>query len=208
MNKNLVLFDIVFYVALPLIIWNVGRDIIGDYYAMLLSSVPGIIYTLVRFMKTKKWNVTGIFIVSTLTIGVLVDVLSGNALQLLWNNVYYSFATSAFFIFTIIIRKPMALLFALDVSEMQGYDRKETKELFYTPKIYLVYMFITFVMASRGIIIGMIKSRLIMKYGVDAFDQGIILKNGVGWLITGITFIGFMYVMKLITKITSKDIRA
>ncbi|KAA0549094.1 hypothetical protein FZW96_04050 [Bacillus sp. BGMRC 2118] len=208
MNKNLVLFDIIFYVALPLIIWNMGREIIGDYYAMLLSSVPGIIYTLIRFMKTKKWNVTGIFIVSTLTVGVLVDVLSGNALQLLWNNVYYSFVMSVFFIVTILIRKPMALLFALDVVEMQGYNREETRVLFCNPKIYKVYILITIAMGLRGLIIGVINSQLIMKYGVDAFDQGIIFKQVVGWVMTGITFFGYLYVMKLSTNLTDKKISA
>ncbi|MGM0866333.1 MAG: hypothetical protein ACQEWF_16795 [Bacillota bacterium] len=43
MKRNFVLLDLLIYVALPLFVWNIMRDYIGDYYAMLLSSVPGII---------------------------------------------------------------------------------------------------------------------------------------------------------------------
>ncbi|WP_374056177.1 hypothetical protein [Rossellomorea sp. FM04394] len=83
MKKNFVLLDLLMYVALPLFVWNIMRDYIGDYYAMLLFSVPGIIYTVYRFIEMKKVNTFGLFILVTLIVGTLIDVLAGSSLQLL-----------------------------------------------------------------------------------------------------------------------------
>ena len=54
---------------------------------MLLSSVPGIIYTLYTFEK--QFNVTGFFILITLISNTTVDLLSGSAERMLWNDAYY-----------------------------------------------------------------------------------------------------------------------
>jgi hypothetical protein len=62
MKKNIVLLDLIFYGALPLLFWNVLRDVTGDYYAMLLSSVPAILYTMYRFWEMKRVNVFGIYL--------------------------------------------------------------------------------------------------------------------------------------------------
>jgi len=72
MKNNVILLDLIFYLALPLFVWHVLRDHVGDYYAMLLTSVPGIIYTLYRFKQTKKLNVTGTFILASLVIGTVL----------------------------------------------------------------------------------------------------------------------------------------
>jgi hypothetical protein len=198
MKKNIVLLDLIFYVGLPLFVWNGMRDFLGDYYAMLLSSVPGIVYSLYRFFELKRVNILGIFMIATLVVGTLIDVLAGSALQLLWNNVYYAAAMSTFFIITIVMKKPIALYFGLDFAELQGYDRKFSKHLYNEKPIFIIFQLVTFVFAIRSGVLAGVKAWLILEYGVDAFDKGIIIRQAFNWIMTGLAVGGFIYIGKLI----------
>ena len=198
MKKNIVLLDLMIYVALPLFVWNILRDYTGDYYAMLLSSIPGILYTIYRFMEMKKVNTLGLFIIVTLIVGTLIDVLAGSSLQLLWNNVYYAAGLSLFFLLTMIFKKPISLYFALDFAELQGFDRNFSKSLYYKKPLYLIFQLITLCFALRSGILAIVKTWLILEFGVEAFDKGIILRQAFSWIITGITVAGFFYIGKII----------
>ncbi|MCA1054334.1 hypothetical protein LCM10_04985 [Rossellomorea aquimaris] len=205
MQKNIVLGDIIFYLIFPIVIWNISRDYIGDYYAMLLSSVPGIIYSVIRFILLKKVNLFGLFMIGTLLAGTLVDVLSGSALNLLWNNVYYSYGIGLFFILTILFNRPITLFFALDFVEMQGYDRKEMRTIFYQKRILNLFKLITFGFAFRDILLASIKVWLISEYGVEAFDKGLILRQILSWTLTGVTIYGFIYISKILSENRGHD---
>ncbi|WP_053220210.1 VC0807 family protein [Virgibacillus senegalensis] len=204
MKRNIVLLDIIFYVLFPLFIWHFIRDFIGDYYAMLLSSVPGILYSVYRFFELKRINFFGIFILVTLMIETLIDVLAGSSLQLLWNNVFYAAAMSLFFLSSVFIKKPITLYFGLDFAELQGYDRHFSKCLYKQKRIFLVFQLITLVFALRSGVLAIVKACLILKYGVEAFDKGIILRQAFSWIMTGITVAGFFYIGKIIY--TSPDL--
>lgn len=198
MKRNFVLLDLLIYVALPLFVWNIMRDYIGDYYAMLLSSVPGIIYTVYRFIQMKKVNTFGLFILITLIVGTLIDVLAGSSIQLLWNNVYYAAALSLFFFITMLLRKPISLFFGLDFAELQGYDRTFSKRLYYKKPLYRIFQLITLCFALRSGILAIVKAWLILEYRVEAFDKGILLRQAFSWIMTGITVAGFIYIGKII----------
>lgn len=191
----------------PIVIWNIGRDYIGDYYAMLASSVPGIIYSMIRFALLKKINLFGVFIVSNLLIGTLIDVLSGSAINLLWNNVFYSYFIGLLFVSTIFINKPIALYFALDFVELQGQNRIKMREVFYQPRVLTIFKLITFGFAFRDILLASIKVWLIVTYGIESFDKGLILRQVLSWILTGLSIYGFIYISKLIndnSKSTNK----
>src|SRR5690625_7616003 len=64
MNKRLMLLDLICYGVIPFLIWNYGRESLGDYIAILLSTVPGFIYTIYRFIKEKQLNIFGLFIIT------------------------------------------------------------------------------------------------------------------------------------------------
>ena len=198
MKKNVILLDLIFYVGLPLLFWNGFRDVIGDYYAMLASSVPAIIYSIYRFYEVKKINITGLYIITTLVIGTLIDVLAGSALQLLWNNVFYNLAIGTFFLSTMLFKRPMALYFALDFVELQGHDRPFSKHLFYQKRIFIIFQLVTLLFAFRSVFFAAIKAWLIVEYGVEAFDKGILVRQVIGWVFTGLTMFGFFYTGKVI----------
>ncbi|WLR57309.1 VC0807 family protein [Mesobacillus subterraneus] len=198
MKKNVLILDLIFYVGLPLLFWNGFRDVIGDYYAMLASSVPAIIYSLYRFYEVKKINITGLYIITTLVIGTLIDVLAGSALQMLWNNVFYNVAIGTLFLCTIVIKRPMAMYFGLDFAELQGHDRIFCKHLFKQKEIYIIFQLVTLLIAIRSGVFAAIKAWLIIEYGVEAFDKGILIRQAIGWLFTGLTMFGFFYTSKVI----------
>ncbi|USK61761.1 VC0807 family protein [Peribacillus asahii] len=135
----MLIVDFVLFFIFPLVFWELCREVVGDYPAMILSTLPGILYGLYRFNDTGKLNYTGICVFLNLTAGLLVDLLSGSALQLLWNNVFYSAALLFIYSVSVAARKPLYLYFALDLMAMRGYDRKLTKELFFEKKTYKLF---------------------------------------------------------------------
>ncbi|KAB2330011.1 hypothetical protein F7731_20930 [Cytobacillus depressus] len=194
------LLDIIFYVAFPLAVWNIGRDWFGDYLAMILSTVPGILYSLYRFFELKKVNFFGLFLLTNLIITFLIDILAGSAIQLLWNNVIYSYFLGAVFLGTILVKKPIFLFMALDLTEMQGQDRSEMKSLFFGKKILTIFNWVTAGFALKFIILAGIKTWLIQQYGVEAFDKGILLRQALNWGFTIVSLSGFYFINKELGK--------
>jgi hypothetical protein len=80
---------------------------------MLVSSIPGILYTVYRFSAIRKMNVFGVFMVTDLVIGTLVDVTARSGTQMLWNESAYSIMMALFFGFTILIKALFVNLVAI-----------------------------------------------------------------------------------------------
>src|SRR5699024_12411314 len=116
---------IVCYALLPFFFWNYGREPLCDYLAILLSTVPGFIYTVYRFVTEKQLNIAGLFIITSLFISTVVDLVSTSAIHMLWNQVYLGFGFGVVFLITSFIKKPLALCFAVDFAYLQGYQREE-----------------------------------------------------------------------------------
>src|SRR5699024_4546533 len=114
MNRKLAAADIIFYMALPFIIWNYGKGFLGDYLAMLLSTVPGFIYTIYRFWKEKQFNIAGLFIISSLLLSTVVDLASGSAENMIWYGIYLGLFFTFIHMITLIIKSHRVLDFAVD----------------------------------------------------------------------------------------------
>ena len=114
MKKNSTLWDLVFYVAIPLVIWHM-RDKIGlsDYMAMVISAGIGIVYGLYMFNKQKKLNVFGTFILTDLIITMLITVFSGSAMNLLWNNVYYTMYSQVYILYPYLLKNRSCFIWRL-----------------------------------------------------------------------------------------------
>lgn len=117
------LLELLIYLGLPYVIWTYGRNLMGDYYAMLLSTAPAIIYTIYRFLKDRQFNMVGVFVIFSLMLGSALDLLAGSALQMLWNSVWLSYAFTTIYLFSMIIQKPLAIYFAVEFMFLQGYPR-------------------------------------------------------------------------------------
>ncbi|MGP4071656.1 VC0807 family protein [Piscibacillus sp. B03] len=204
MNKH-VGYDILFYLVIPLLIWNYGRDLMGDYYAILLSTIPGFLYTIYRFIEQRQINLTGVFVISTLLISTMVDILSPDAETMLWNQVYLGYAFASVFLISMLIKKPLALYLAVDFAYLQGYKRKNSMELFKTKGIFILYQLLTAIFFIRGIFQSYFKSWLLQVYGVDGYSQVLIYLKITGWIFGGIITAGFFYIGYKINKFVEQQ---
>lgn len=198
MKKNSTLLDLFFYVAIPLIIWHF-RDKIGlsDYLAMVISAGIGIIYGLYVFKKQKKLNVFGTFILSDLIITMLITVFSGSAMNLLWNNVYFTYVLAGVYFLSIVIRKPLMLYMALDLFAVDPERRAKLLPIFNEKRVHLLFVVFTLAIVAKEIVSGLFQAHLITVYGVNAYDKGILVKQGMN--------IGFMFVTFLIIMLIMKE---
>ncbi|MEW9676924.1 VC0807 family protein [Lentibacillus sp. L22] len=192
MNKKLIILDLVCYGAIPFLIWRYGRDLTGDYWAMLLSTVPGFIYTVYRFAKERQFNIAGLFIIGSLLIGTTVDLLSGNAENMLWNQVYLGYGFAFVFLLSMMVRKPLGLYFAVDWAYLQGFRRKDSLTLFSKKGLFQWYQLVTLLFVLQGVFQNTLKAWLIYKFGVDGYDQVLIYRKISGYIFSAMIFGGFM----------------
>lgn len=193
-NKYLIFLELLFYAALPYVIWKFGREPFGDYAAMLLSTVPGIIYTVYRFAKDRQFNVTGLFILGSMLIGTAVDLLSGSAEQMIWNNVYLGLFYTLLYVILFIVKQPFSLYIAVDFAYLQGHARKESKALFFQKGIFLWFQLIQVVFIIRGLVMAGITVFLLRKYGIDSYGDMLIYKRVASWVFSGILMGMFFYI--------------
>lgn len=159
--------DLICYGAIPFLIWNYGRASLGDYLAILLSTVPGFIYTVYRFVKEKQLNIAGLFVITSLLISTAVNLLSTSANNMLWNQVYLGFGFGSIFLITTIIKKPLALYFAVDVAYLQGYPRENSRKLYKTKGLFLWFQLINLLFVFRALCLNLLKASLVQSYGAD-----------------------------------------
>ncbi|WP_164670080.1 VC0807 family protein [Virgibacillus doumboii] len=204
MNKKLIILDIICYAALPFIIWRYGRDLMGDYPAMLISTIPGFIYTIYRFIVEREFNIGGFFIIGSLFIGTTVDLLSGSAEQMLWNGIYLGLFYVLVHLIALIFRRPLALYFAVDAMYLQGYPRKNSTSLYYEKGIFMWFQLIQVIFIVRGLFMAGLKTWLLQKYGVDGYEQMLIYRQISGWFFGLLITAGFFYTSVPIRKYLEK----
>lgn len=193
-NKYFIYLELLFYAALPYAIWKFGREPFGDYAAMLLSTVPGILYTVYRFAKERQFNVTGMFILGSLLIGTTVDLLSGSAEQMIWNNVFLGLFYTFLYVILFFLKQPFSLYIAVDFAYLQGYARKDSKALFFQKGIFRWFQLIQIVFIIRGLFMAGITTFLLRKYGIDSYGDMLIYKRVAGWVFSGIVMGMFFYI--------------
>ncbi|WP_102348554.1 VC0807 family protein [Bacillus sp. Marseille-P3661] len=189
MKKFKPILEILCYIILPIVIWKYGRAPLGDYYAMLLSTVPGFIYTIWNFFNDRQFNVTGLYIMSSLIINTILDLMSDSAEWMLWNGIYFNFGMIAFLLLTIIIKKPLVMYFLIDAAYVQGTPRKESFKKYRSPKYFKYFQWLTAFLILRDVLESGLKIWLIYKYGVDGFDKILVVMRTFGWIFS-VLFVG------------------
>ena len=199
----MLIVDLILFFIFPLICWETCREFTGDYPAMILSTIPGIVYSLYRFKNNQKLTFTNLFVFLNLTVSLLLDLLSGSALQLLLNNIFYSLTLFFIYSISLIVKRPLYLYFALDVITTMGYDRKITKELFFEKKIHELFKLVTLLYCTNELIYIFCLSRWIIKYGVEAYRLDIMLDNTLSIILSGTSLLIFILIHERLNEITS-----
>lgn len=178
--------DLLFYAAIPYVLWKFGTDLLGDYIALLISTIPGFAYTVYRFVKERQFNMIGLFVIGSLLLGTVVNLLSGSAEQMLWNGIYLGLFYVLIHFIALVIKRPFALYFAVDVAYLQGYERESSKWLFYQKGIFKWYQMIQSFFIIRGLCLAGMNIYVLNKTGVDGYDQMIIYRQIIGWIFSAL----------------------
>lgn len=195
------LWDLFFYFLIPIFCWEIGRQYLPDYMAMILSSFPGIFYSVLRLYQTGSLFFTRIYLLINIIAELSVDLLSGSALRLLWNTAFYSLGLCFVYFFSCIINKPLFLYFSLDILVQQGYDRKITREVFFGRTALKILKTLTYINGFRELTFAILLIRLIKKRGVEIYTFSILLDQLFSFLISGVSILVFFYLYKLLNEI-------
>lgn len=205
--NNRTLIDLFIYLVVPLVIWNTCRSFLGDYLAMLLSTVPGIIYTLFTFFKEKQYSVTGLLILTTMVISGMMDVFSGSAQQMLWNMVYMNTGLVLLWCFTMVIKKPMAMFFFIDYSYLNGVPKSESRSLYMQKPFFRYFIFLTLFMTFRDLADIFLRIFLIHLYDVEGFNKIKVITQIWNMLTTFMFVYGIILIIKQIHKHQSTSLQ-
>jgi hypothetical protein len=197
------LLDLLFYFVFPILCWEIGREYLPDYIAMILSTLPGVSYSFFRFLKSNELNFTRKFLLFNILAGLFIDLLSGSALSLLWNNAFYSLGLTLAYLISCFFNKPLFLYFSLDILVEQGYDRRLTKELFFEKGALKSLKTLTLLNGIREFIYALLLISLISKYGVEIYSLSILIDQFFSFLMSGVTITIFIYLYKHLNEIVS-----
>lgn len=204
MQKDMhLLYDILYYFVVPILFWKLGRDYFSDYLIIVFSSIPGIFYSIYRFVKSSELNFTRMFLLANIVAGLAIDILSRSAIQLLWCDVFYSIGLCLLYLLSCLIKKPIFSYFSLDIFVIQGYDRALTKELFLEKAAFKVLLSITLMNGIRELLYALFLIKFLKKYGVEAYSISIFLDQFFGLVMSGFSIVGFMYLYRLTNQIVS-----
>ncbi|MED4974236.1 hypothetical protein E5Z46_08390 [Geobacillus kaustophilus NBRC 102445] len=198
MGKRIVMLDVVLYVVFPIVLWHALRGPVGEYGAMLICTVPGAVYTVYRYWLIRKVQWFGTFLIVNLAVSTLLNVLAGSALQMLWNDVWYSIVLAVCFLVTVVVRRPVMLYFSLDFVEMQGAPRSVMKKRFLERDVFPLFQWITVGFALRDGLLAAIKAHLIIRYGIEAFDRAIVIREVISWGFTILCILGFIRISNIL----------
>lgn len=206
LNKR-TLLDLIIYLGVPLIIWNTCRSLLGDYPAMLLSTLPGIIYTLYTFFKEKQYSITGLFILATMIIGGILNLDSITAHQMLWNYVYLNTGMVVFWCLTILVKRPMAMYFFIDYAYLHGVPKDRTRLVYKQMPYYRYFIYLTVFLALRDLSDIFLRIFLIHLYDVAGFNKISVITQ-VWSTITTIMFVyGIIFIIKQIQTHKSDSVQ-
>lgn len=200
-ESNLIIFDLILYLVFPLVLYKFLKPYIGEYWAMILPTIPGIVYTLFRFWYTKQFNVTGIFIISTMTVSTAVDLYAGTAEKLILYNVYYHYALVGVFLLLLVLKKPLPYYFMIDIAAIQGQDREESKKLYRHVSLFKIFQYLLIAWIIKDIVFATAQWWMLETYGLKAYYSRTIIFTIGGYVFGIIMAIGYAMVSMRAQKI-------
>lgn len=198
--KRRIIMDLLFYLGIPMLAWNFCRESWGDYLTVLLGMLPAVIYTIVSFILNREWNVTGVFFLSIISLNFLMNLLSHTATQELWNSVWMGCISIIFYMFTILIKRPIGIYFFIDYAFAQGVPRGKSRALYRSPKHFYHFVNFTLFLCSRELVVIIVKSLMIKKMGVEGFNSIQIFSTALNYAFTALMVFYIIYIVKQISK--------
>ncbi|CAB3774497.1 VC0807 family protein [Paraburkholderia humisilvae] len=198
--KRRIFIELLIYLGLPLLSWNLLRGHMSDYGLILVGLVPGLLYTIATVVLKKEWSVSGVFFLVVIVLNLLVDLASSNANQALWNPVWLSCTVLTFYMLTMLLKRPLGMFFFIDYAHGMGVPRERARMLYRHPRnIHHFYKFTVLLMLHEIASIA-IRSVLLNRYGVNGYNQIQVSTSVVNYVFTGFTIIYVIYIQQHIDR--------
>lgn len=204
--KKRVFLDLIFYLGIPLLAWNLCRESWGDYLTVLLGMLPAVIYTIVTFVKNREWNVTGIFFLSLIALNFIMNLLSHTALQELWNSVWMGCISIAFYLLTMVIKRPIGVYFFIDYAYARGVPREQSRALYCSPDHFHHFFKFTLFLCFRELVVIIVKSVMIKELGIEGFNTIQVTSTVFNYVFTAFMVAYIMYIVKQVSKGSQVDV--
>jgi len=187
---------------MPYAIWALTRQSLSDYHSLLLSTVPGFVYTIGRFAIERSWNVTGIFLIAALLIGTTVDLLSGDAETMIMNNIRTLLVFGVFFLASMLAKRPMALYFFADTARVLGWlpEHGRSRDALRDEELMPYFQGLTFLFALRYVAIAFVKLVLFSIHGVEGYGLLIWWRVALSWGFGALILLASLFVASRVRK--------
>ena len=182
MKKRLAL-ELGVYIILPILLENIlGKSL--SYYAIGLSLLGGIVYTIINKIKNKVYNLSGITILSFLVINMVLNVISKTQYHLIIKEIYFLITVSILLSVFIVFKKSFIMQILKDTLEILGYKKTNIDNIFGKNQLDSYFTSFTSLFIVHLLILSFIKMHFILIYG----SNGIIKAQSLS------SFIGFIFI--------------
>lgn len=182
MKKRLAL-ELGIYIILPIVLGIVlGKSLM--YYAMGVSLLGGIVYTIINKIKNKVYNLSGITILSFLVINMALNVISKTQYDLIIKEIYFLITVSILLSVFIVFKKSFIMQILKDTLEILGYKKTNIDNIFGKNQLDSYFTSFTSLFIVHLLILSFIKMHFILIYG----SNGIIKAQSLS------SFIGFIFI--------------
>jgi hypothetical protein len=194
--KKKIALDLFFYLAVPLLAWNLLRGHFSDYLLILVGLVPGLAYTFAGFMLEREWSVSGVFFLTIICLNLAMNLLSSTAEEELWNPVWLSYLSIAFYAVTMLVRRPIGIYFFIDYAYSRGVPRDRSRALYRSKaNFHYFYKFTAFLMLREAAAI-VVKTGMIERLGVAGFNRIQLASSVINYAFTGLLVLFVIYILR------------
>lgn len=194
--KKKIALDLLFYLAMPLLAWNLLRGHFSDYLLILIGLVPGLVYTVANFVTERQVSVSGVFFLVIISLNLALNLLSSTAEQELWNPVRLSYLSIAFYALTMLVRNPIGIYFFIDYAYSRGVPRELSSAIYRKKEnFHYFYNFTAFLMLREVASIA-VKTVMIERLGVEGFNSIQLASSIINYAFTALTALFVVYILR------------
>lgn len=195
MKKKFVI-EIIIYTVLPVLLWKILKIKIENYYAMLASIAPGIVYTFYKLYHEKMINAIGGFIFFSRMLFLGLALIKKSDLWFLQSYIWHQLIMAFIFSVSLIIKKYIPFYFFLEMYEGFGYNREDISLLCHESRIYRYFRYYTLFYVFIRISNSLIRYMLIGKFGVNGYDKILIITYSIIWVSLSIELKYISYIIQ------------
>lgn len=192
--------DILIYAVLPMFVWGRFHNIHTQYVAVAISSLVGLAYAVYRFLESREFNATGVYIFVSNALVVVVTVGAGNAHNSLWGQSALNVVLALFAFGTIVLGRPLASTFAIDFAYLRGVPREQSRQRFRHRSNKIYFTAVTYIMVVLNLVQTAVLVYLTVHLGYAEFAHIVAISNIIGWVGSIVITVSLIWAVQRVYK--------